>query len=166
MRWFLSVIVLSGIGWYWYLIINFLSRPQCMTTLHWFNDWSSNKWACWEFLGFIIGWLCKVPFCLSFYGLANWLIWPYSLCIVCMRDLGSSCTFPYFSQNQSFSFQAKDSERRAVELGWENFVDNVKNCWENCEGDLESWLIIGRIIGMMEVACMVWPWVVIILLAP
>ena len=27
-----------------------------------------------------------------------------------------------------------------MELGWENFIDNVKNCWENCEGDLESWV--------------------------
>jgi len=27
-----------------------------------------------------------------------------------------------------------------VELGWGNFVDNVKNCWENCEDDLESWV--------------------------
>ena len=27
-----------------------------------------------------------------------------------------------------------------MEFGWENFVDNVKNCWENCEGDLESWV--------------------------
>ena len=27
-----------------------------------------------------------------------------------------------------------------MELGWKNFVDNVKNCWENCEGDLESWV--------------------------
>ena len=46
--------------------------------------------------------------------------------------------FSYFSQSQSFSFQAEDSERRVVELGWENFVDNVKNCWENYEGDLKS----------------------------
>ena len=27
-----------------------------------------------------------------------------------------------------------------VELGWENFVDNLKNCWENCEGDWKSWV--------------------------
>ena len=56
------------------------------TILHWFNDWSSAKWVCWEFLGFIIGWLGKIPFCLSFCGLANWLIWTSILCIVCMRE--------------------------------------------------------------------------------
>ena len=27
-----------------------------------------------------------------------------------------------------------------VELGWENFVDNLKFCWENCEGDWKSWV--------------------------
>ena len=27
-----------------------------------------------------------------------------------------------------------------VELGWENFVNNLKNCWENCEGDWKSWV--------------------------
>ena len=27
-----------------------------------------------------------------------------------------------------------------VELGWESFVDNLKNYWENCEGNLESWV--------------------------
>ena len=52
-----------------------------------------------------------------------------------------------------------------VEHGWENFVDNLKNCWENCEG-WKVGLMIGRIIGMMEVASLVRPWVVIIVLAP
>ena len=46
----------------------------------------------------------------------------------------------YFSQSQSFSFLVEDSGRKIVELGWESFVDNVKNCWENFEGDLESWV--------------------------
>ena len=50
-----------------------------------------------------------------------------------------------------------------VELGWESFVDNLKNCWENC--DWKVGLMIGRIIGMLEVACMVRPWVVIVVLA-
>ena len=27
-----------------------------------------------------------------------------------------------------------------MELGWKNFVDNVKNCWENFEGDLKNWV--------------------------
>jgi len=27
-----------------------------------------------------------------------------------------------------------------VELGWESFVDNLKNYWENCEDNLESWV--------------------------
>ena len=26
-----------------------------------------------------------------------------------------------------------------VELGWESFVDNLKNCWED-KGNLESWV--------------------------
>ena len=26
-----------------------------------------------------------------------------------------------------------------VELGWENFVDNLKNCWENCENCEDDW---------------------------
>ena len=108
------------------------------TALHWVNDRFSAKWACWEFLGFIIGWLGKVPFCLSCCGLANWLIWPSSLCMFAWGNLDFSCAFPYFSQNQSFSFQVEDSGRKMVELGWESFVDNLKNCCENCEGILES----------------------------
>ena len=27
-----------------------------------------------------------------------------------------------------------------MKLGWECFVDNLKNYWENCEGNLESWV--------------------------
>ena len=27
-----------------------------------------------------------------------------------------------------------------VELGWKSFFDNLKNCWENCEGDWKSWV--------------------------
>ena len=65
---------------------NFFPDLNVWTTLYWFNDWFSAKWAYWEFLGFIIGWLGKVPFCLSFCGLANWLIWTSSLRIVCMRE--------------------------------------------------------------------------------
>ena len=64
----------------------FFPNLNVWTTLHWFNYWSSAKWACWEFLGFITGWLGKVPFILSFFELANWLIRTSSLCIVCMRE--------------------------------------------------------------------------------
>jgi len=42
-----------------------------------------------------------------------------------------------------------------VELGWESFVDNLKNCadgWENCDGIRKVGLMIGRIIGKMKVA--------------
>ena len=45
-----------------------------------------------------------------------------------------------------------------MELGWESFVDSLKNWadrWENYDGNWKSWLMIRRIIGMMEVACMI-----------
>jgi len=41
------------------------------------------------------------------------------------------------------SSQVEDFERKIVELGWENFVDNWKNWvdgWKNCDGNLESWV--------------------------
>ena len=76
----LCVVVLNGIRWCWHLI-----NLNVWTTLYWFNGWSSAKWACWEFQGFITGWMGKVPFSLSFCGLANWVIWTSTLCIVCMR---------------------------------------------------------------------------------
>jgi len=51
-----------------------------------------------------------------------------------------------------FSFHVEDSGRKMVELGWKSFADSLKNYWENFDGNLKSWLMIGRIIGMMEVA--------------
>jgi len=76
------------------------------TILHWFNSWSLAKWVWWEFLGFVTGWLGKVPFSLSFCEVANWLIWISSLvmtyvwllCIICMRD---SWFFMYLSMSFS-----------------------------------------------------------------
>ena len=123
----LIVIMLNEIRWYWHLIINFLSRAQCMnsiTLIHWLT---SAKWACWEFLGFVIGWLGKVPFCLSFVGVASWLIWTSSLCIVCMRESWFFMYLFMFSQSQSFSFLVEDFGRKIVELGWESFVDSLKS---------------------------------------
>jgi len=139
------------------------------TILHWFNDWSSVKWACWEFLVFVTGWLGKVSFSLSSYRLANWLIWTSSLYTVFMRDSWFSCTFPCFSQNQSFSSHVEDFEKKIEELGWESFVNNLKNGWMIGEIVMVIWkvsLMIGRIIEMLEVAWMVWLWVIIVVLAP
>ena len=108
------------------------------TTLYWLNDWSSAKWACWEFLGFIIGWLCKVPFASHF---VDWLIGsfePLASVLFTWGNLGSSCTFSYFSHNHSFSFQVEDSGREMVELGWKNFANSLKNWadgWENYNGN-------------------------------
>jgi len=60
-----------------------------------------------------------------------------------LGTLGCSCTFLYSSQNQSFSSQVEDFRRKIVELGWESFVDNLKN-WvdglKNCDGNLKSWV--------------------------
>ena len=84
-------------------------------------------WAWYPFASHVVDWLSG-----SFDPLASVLF--------ARGNLDSSCTFSYFSQSQSFSFQAEDSERSVVELGWKNFVDNLKNYWENCEGNLKSWI--------------------------
>ena len=46
-----------------------------------------------------------------------------------------------FLSKSSFSFQVEDSGRKIVELGWESFVNNLKNWvdgWKNCDGNLKS----------------------------
>ena len=93
-----------------------------------------------EFLGLVTSWLGKVLLSVSLGELVNWLIWPSSLCIVCMRESWFFMYFLYFSQNQSFTIQVEDFGRKMVELGWENFIDNLKNCWQNCVGNLKSWV--------------------------
>ena len=89
----LSVIVLNGIGWYWHLIINFLYRPQCMNNITLIQWLILSQWACWEFLGFIIGWMGKVPFASHF---MDWLIGlfdPLAFVLFAWGNLGSLCTF-------------------------------------------------------------------------
>ena len=54
-------------------------------------------------------------------------------------NLGSSCTFLCFSQNQSFFFLVEDSGRKIVELGWDNFK-NWADGWKNCDDNLKSWV--------------------------
>jgi len=37
----------------------------------------------------------------------------------------------------------EDFERKIVELGWESFIDNLKNWvdgWKNCDGNLKFWV--------------------------
>ena len=53
-----------------------------------------------------------------------------------------------------------------VELGWKNFIDNLKIFGRIVRVIWKVGLMIGRIIGMMEVAYLVRPWVVIVVLAP
>ena len=53
-----------------------------------------------------------------------------------------------------------------VELGWENFVDNLKIVGRIVRVIGKVGLMIGRIIGIMEVACIVRSWLVIVMLAP
>ena len=92
---------------------------------------------------------------------------PLGFVLFAWGTLGSSCIFPYFSQNQSFSSQVEDFRRKIVEVG-KVLLITWKIGWMVRRIVMVIWkvrLVIGRIIGMLEVIWMVWPWVIIVVLA-
>jgi len=139
----LSVVMLNGFRWCWHLIINFLSRPQCMNNITLIQWLILSQMSLLRIPRFIIGWLGKVPFCLSFCGLANWFIWTSSLCTVCMRESWFFMYLSIFLSKSVILLSSWGSGRKIMELGWESFVNSLKNWadgWENYDGNRKSWV--------------------------
>ena len=117
----LFMVVLNGTGGIDTWLSIFLPNPNVWITLHWFNYWSSAKWAWIEVLEFINGWLGKVPLGLSLSELASWLIWTSNLDLTWLLLLNSCLVFCMkeaiiFSKSVNF-FQLEDFRMKIVQLG-------------------------------------------------